>query len=63
MENSVYEMRQRGNIVVHSLMTDLLYKEGTNHRVANMLRQKKFLADIEKKFANGEGAEVLEQLR
>lgn len=52
MEISVQEMRQQGFLVAYSLLTDLLYKEGSNHSESNLIRQRKFLLDIGKQLEN-----------
>jgi len=43
MENSVAELKRKGSSVTSIVMNSLLFKEESNHHVANMIRQQKFL--------------------
>ena len=49
MENSVSELKRKGSKVVGIMMNTLLFSGESNHQVANMIRQQKFLKDLLKK--------------
>ena len=49
MENSVAELKRRGSKVVSIMMNSLLFSEESNHQVANMMKQQRFLKTLLKK--------------
>merc|ERR550519_3040233 len=49
MENSVAELKRKGSKVVSIMMNSLLFNEESNHQVANMMKQQRFLKTLLKK--------------
>jgi len=65
MENSVAELKRKGSKVVSIMMNSVLFSEKSNHQVANMIRQQKFLKTLLKKLecSPNEVINDLEQVR